>query len=133
MRLVLNANVLFAAIIKDAATRVLLENPIIELYAPPVLLFEEQKYKWLLAEKSSASPAELDELALRLRNKAKIIEPSVFYMQQALLFSPDPNDVPYLALCLQVGCPLWSNDKRLKEQVVVPVFSTHDLRSHTKV
>lgn len=30
--------------------------------------------------------------------------------------SPDMSDLQYIALCLKLGLPLWSNDARLKKQ-----------------
>ena len=41
--------------------------------------------------------------------------------------SPDSDDVHYFALALKSGCSIWSNDKALKRQTVVKVFSTSDL------
>lgn len=49
------------------------------------------------------------------------------FMKKAKLLSPDPNDCPYFALALKLGCPIWSNDKRLKTQYNVKVYSTEDL------
>jgi len=42
---------------------------------------------------------------------------------------PDPDDVDFAALALKRDCPIWSNDKELKQQSVVKVFSTSDLVS----
>jgi len=41
--------------------------------------------------------------------------------------SPDPKDAQYLALAMKYGIPIWSNDKRLKRQSIVKVFSTEEL------
>lgn len=50
------------------------------------------------------------------------------FLKEALEFSPDKDDSPFLALCLGKGIPLWSNDKPLKEkQSVVKVLSTSEL------
>jgi len=48
--------------------------------------------------------------------------------KEALEFSPDKDDSPFLALCLTKGISLRSNDKSLKEkQSVVKVISTSEL------
>ncbi|MBS3132383.1 hypothetical protein J4212_08175 [Candidatus Woesearchaeota archaeon] len=47
-------------------------------------------------------------------------------------FSPDEKDVMYLALALKLKCAVWSNDKRLKQQDRVKVYSTEDLRNELK-
>jgi len=41
--------------------------------------------------------------------------------------SPDPNDLMYFALALKLKCPIWSNDKELKKQNEVIIYSTEDL------
>ena len=40
---------------------------------------------------------------------------------------PDEKDITYFALALYLRCPLWSNEKRLKEQKEVIVYATHEL------
>jgi predicted nucleic acid-binding protein len=49
-------------------------------------------------------------------------------MKEALAI-PDPDDIDFTALALKLDCPLWSNDKELKQQTVVKVFSTSELIS----
>ncbi|MBN2517441.1 MAG: hypothetical protein JXB14_01210 [Candidatus Altiarchaeota archaeon] len=49
------------------------------------------------------------------------------FMEKARNLSPDPNDSEYFALALKLGCPIWSNDKALKKQDVVRVYSTKEL------
>ena len=46
---------------------------------------------------------------------------------EAKEISPDPDDVPYLALALKLGCAIWSNDKELKKQSVVKVYNTQEI------
>ncbi|HIH22695.1 TPA: hypothetical protein HA238_03135 [Candidatus Micrarchaeota archaeon] len=42
--------------------------------------------------------------------------------------TPDPKDVPYIALALKLKIPIWSNDRDLKEkQDEVKVYNTKDL------
>ncbi|MGC9200887.1 MAG: PIN domain-containing protein [Candidatus Aenigmatarchaeota archaeon] len=41
--------------------------------------------------------------------------------------SPDVNDIQYFSLALKMNVPIWSNDKKLKQQSKVKVFSTKDL------
>jgi predicted nucleic acid-binding protein len=40
---------------------------------------------------------------------------------------PDPDDTEYFALALQLNCPLWSNDKKLKNQQEIRVINTIEL------
>jgi len=41
--------------------------------------------------------------------------------------SPDINDVLYLALALKLNCPVWSNDRKLKNQNAVRIYSTQEI------
>lgn len=50
------------------------------------------------------------------------------YLEKAQQISPDPDDVMYFATALKFQCGIWSNDKKLKIQKLVPVYSTHDLK-----
>lgn len=70
---------------------------------------------------------ELD-LAL-ISSRIKFIPFSEFekFLPQAKEICPDPSDLEYLALALRFNCSLWSDDKLLKEQDSVKVFSTSDL------
>ncbi len=39
----------------------------------------------------------------------------------------DAKDTPFLALALQLGSSLWSNDKNFKNLGLVPVYTTESL------
>ena len=41
--------------------------------------------------------------------------------------SPDSNDVLYFSLALKLNCAIWSNDKKLKQQNKIKIYSTEDL------
>lgn len=49
------------------------------------------------------------------------------FLKEAELVCPDPDDIEYFALALKLNCPIWSEDKRLKKQSKVKVFSTSEL------
>ena len=44
-------------------------------------------------------------------------------IEEAEIVSPDPKDVPYFALAIKFRCPIWSNEKRLRNQSRVAVLS----------
>lgn len=65
------------------------------------------------------------------------IVPSEMYscrMKEAfdLMKDRDPKDTPFLALALQLGSPLWSNDKYFKDLQKVIVYSTGSLVEHLR-
>ena len=48
-------------------------------------------------------------------------------LEEAKKICPDRDDVPYFALALKFNIPIWSNDKKLKEQNKIKVYSTQDI------
>ncbi|HEC92402.1 MAG TPA: hypothetical protein ENI51_05335 [Candidatus Atribacteria bacterium] len=44
----------------------------------------------------------------------------------------DEKDTPFLALALQLNCPIWSDDKHFKRQNIVKVYTTREILSLSK-
>lgn len=131
MILVVDANVLFSAVIKDGLTRAILLFSGYEFYAPEFSVEEFRKHLPELRKKTGLPEAELVELFDRLLQTAEIkLVPFEDFKSKHVLakqISPDEDDVAYLALALHLNCPLWSNDSLLKEQGAVKVFTTKEL------
>jgi predicted nucleic acid-binding protein len=49
-----------------------------------------------------------------------------------LMKDRDPKDTPFLALALQLGSPLWSNDKHFQDFPEVIAYSTGALIEHLR-
>ena len=49
------------------------------------------------------------------------------FIDGAERISPDPKDTSYFALALKLNCPIWSNDKKLKEQNKIKIYSTEEI------
>lgn len=134
MDLVVDANVLFAAFMKDGTTRriLLTKTPSpLKLYTAPFILEETYKYKGLLARKAGLNEDEVMELILELISASNIEiikdkELDVF-KDEAIRVSPRRNDAPYFAVALCKGCKIWSNDKPIRKQDKVAVISTKEL------
>ncbi len=136
MKLVIDANIIFAALIKEGLTAELIISDELQLFAPEFLLEEISKYQDQILEKTHRSKEEF-EIFVQILNEyitfipQKNINP---FLEKANLFSPDPKDSVYLALALALKSAVWSNDKKLKEeQVQVKVLSTEDLINKTKI
>lgn len=131
MLLVVDANVLFAVAIKSGGTAELLFSENIELVTPEFIFEELEKHKAELIKKSHRSVEEFEIFLSILLEKVKPVslEDIKELANKAESISPDPKDVPYFALALKLGCPIWSNDSVLKKQSLVKVFSTRDLLS----
>jgi predicted nucleic acid-binding protein len=130
MRLVLDANILFSAPIRDSVTRRLLKNRFLQIVAPDYLFEELEKHRAEIQSKSGLSYQDFQralEALSTLIEKTQVQQIQSFF-SQALAFAPDPADTPYLALCLAQQIPLWSNDKRLKQQKRVAVYTTPEVQ-----
>lgn len=131
MRLVVDANILVAALLKDATTREILLKDEIEFFAPESLAVE---IKNLLKNP-------------RVRRRLKLKDKDLFALSSAILaritFFPEKSfaasikrsiplvthieDAPYIALSLALDLPLWSNDADLQKQPLVKVYATPEL------
>lgn len=70
----------------------------------------------------------LNEIVTLANIKTIPAKESKQFFKKAENISPDPNDFQYFALALKLDCPIWSNDKRLKEQKFVKIYSTEELK-----
>ncbi|MEK6954168.1 MAG: PIN domain-containing protein [Candidatus Micrarchaeota archaeon] len=131
MELIVDANIVVAAILKDGLTRNLLFNSNLYLYGPENLSLEIMEHETEFISKLGVGKAEFDNLTSALLNNLEILPLAYFEKKkkEALEFVPDRNDWPYFAVALLKGCAVWSNDKRLKEQKKIKVISTEELYS----
>ena len=130
MKLVVDANILFASLIRDSLTAELLLSDKLILCAPEFLFDEFLKYEQYILEKSNRSKEDFNHFLSILREEIEIIPQKKIYpfIQKAEKFSPDPKDTIYLACALTIEAKIWSNDKRLKEdQDEVEVITTEEL------
>jgi len=129
MRFVVDANVLFSFFKRDSVTRKLITSPKLLLFAPAFSLRELDKHKEEVIARAKISPDEYEPSKRVLRKFVEFI-PLEEYEEKLTLAketSPDPKDIRYFALALWLDIPLWTNEKRLKRQDKVLVFSTSEL------
>ena len=131
MDLIIDANILFAALIKDSISIDLIFSDNINLFAPEFLLLEFKKHKEEILNKTKRTEKEFNDIFTILESLITIIPKEDFeeFMEKAKNISPDENDAPYFALALKLNIPIWSNDKKLKEQNLVKVYSTEQINS----
>ncbi|MBI5000189.1 MAG: hypothetical protein HZB92_01485 [Euryarchaeota archaeon] len=129
MDLIVDANILFAALIKDSATANLMFVDRLRLYAPEYLLDEFEECRKTILKKTHRPPEKLDQVLAEISARIHFIPNTEFdsLLDAANNISPDPDDSIYFALALKSGMPIWSNDQRLKKQRVVRIYSTSDL------
>lgn len=110
MRLVVDANVLFAALLKEGATRKIFRAGQLEFYSPSFVLEEFSRHKTALLDKSEASERELFEVFEKLEKIIVFAERDEYdaHVDEALLACEDENDAPYVALAAFLNCGVWS-------------------------
>ena len=129
MDLVVDANSFFAALIKSGETERLFFVDQLHFYAPEFLMDEIEKYRQILLRKTHRSEMEFERFMRTLQKKIHFVpmEEIKPLMPNARKISPDPNDTTYFAVALKIGASIWSNDKPLRNQNVVRIYTTKEL------
>lgn len=133
MKLVVDANILFAAIINDGISAELIVKN--DIYAPQFILDEINKHESTIRKKTNRTYEDMQMFLEILNRTINIVHKEVFepYLNEATQISPDINDVAYIALAIKLNYPLWTNDKELKEkQSRVKIYNTKEIIELTK-
>ncbi|MFH1510451.1 MAG: PIN domain-containing protein [Candidatus Woesearchaeota archaeon] len=126
MKLAVDANVLFALAKHSSAASAVQRDHKLVLLAQDFALLELYKYK---EEISSKSGQKFERAIESIRSKVTFVDSAEYASQvkPALSLLSDAKDAACLALALTFKIPIWSNDRHLKEQSVVAVFTTLEL------
>ena len=129
MRLIVDNNILFSIMNPNSTNSHLFSIMKIDFLAPTFIKQEFKKYEGECLLKSKLSKSEFDNRKKEVFGKIKFLEFSEYkqFIEKAKSYIRDIDDAPYIALALKLNCPIWSNDKDLKNQNKVKVFSTKDL------
>jgi predicted nucleic acid-binding protein len=126
---VVDANIIISALIKNSITRELINYGFLELISVQFVFEEINKHKEELLKKSGLSILEYEKNLSLIKSKITIFPCEYFkdYLKIAKQISPDVNDIQYFALALKTDSVIWSNDKALKNQKIVKIFSTSEV------
>lgn len=132
MRLVLDANRLFAALIKDSIARKILFHPSLEFIAPDYILIELSNHKKELLKKSKLPEDEFDILFQSLFENIIIIPQeeikSCYERAREIMKNIDPDDAVFLAISIcSHNDGIWTEDAHFEKQDVVRVWKTTEL------
>ena len=129
MQLVIDANILFAALIARKKSLDIILRPDIEIAAPNFIKKEWKEHQEEIAKKANLSISETTAFFIILTEKVRFYTPEEIIQEIGEIKDTieDVDDLEYLALALKLKCPLWSEDKDLKEQSVVNVINTQEL------
>lgn len=129
MRLVVDSNVVFAALLRDGATRALLIDPPLDLMSPEWMLSEIQGHGDDIARRAAITPDELGLLLALLTEGIEVVPREAYedLMSEAhaRIGKLDPGDVPFLALALARTCDgIWTQNARHFRGAGVPTWTT---------
>jgi len=131
MKLVLDANILISKLLKNGITRAIMLSDKFDLYTSNFIFLEFLNHIKELSKKAKMSKEELKDLAetLIVESDLKTISKNQVkgFIDTANKISPDIDDALYFAVALRMDCAIWSNDKELKNQKIVKVYSTKDI------
>lgn len=129
--IVVDANIVFAAFLRDGTSRRLILDRGLDLCTPPWLWDEVvARYEWLQA-KTKLPRAALDELLRQLRDRIADIPTQAIeaHRDEALrrVKRSGRKDAPYVAAVLAVEGVLWTQDGALAREAGGPVITTQGL------
>jgi len=132
MKLVVNTNILFSFFRNTTVRKIIVnsKNLGIELFTPEYAFEELRSNKSKIMRYSGITSEEHFEFIISTLQYFIKTVPSDFFKDlkdEAKKISPDIKDSPFFALALKLNCDIWSNEKRLKRQSRVRVFSTKEL------
>ena len=127
MRLVVDANILFAALLRKGVTSALLIREDLELFAPALFWEEFTKYEMMILARTHRDREEFAQIVEIFRERIAIVAGDPEEVERMVPLSPDPGDASYLVLALRLGIPLWTADKQLRNQVLVEIYSTTEV------
>jgi len=124
MRFVLDTSVAFQFFSRDPFVRTTATK--LELSSVPELLDELNRDR--ICRFTGADSDQFSEIVEFIRAMIELREPSLKFRSRAESLISHKNDIPFLALALELKIPILSNDKHFKEQSVVPVYSVPELK-----
>ena len=135
MKLVVDSNVLFAAIIKDSFTRSVIKSGAFELVAPRLMIEEIQSHRAEIAEYADLSIDETTTVIDWLLRFVRFVPDSKLrpHWRDAAttMRSRDPADTAFLAVYhAEKADAIWSNDKAFIDIPGVRRWSTRDVKAH---
>jgi|TARA_Y100000310_G_scaffold345315_2_gene463694 predicted nucleic acid-binding protein len=129
MQIVIDTNPLISILINPDRPLFLLFLEELEIVAPELLFKEIENNKNIIIKKSKLKETEIDDFIKILKERIEVIPEGLFLncREKAEKICPHEKDITYFALALYLKCSIWSNEKILKKQDHVVVYSTHEL------
>jgi len=135
MRLIVDSNIIIAAMRPEAFTRKLIVHPDLELLSPEFLLVELEEHEGEIMGKTGLAPDIYRNVQNILLSNVTIIPfieyRSEFESAMDLMKVIDVEDSAFIAAaCALRTDGIWSNDSDMRKQSRVKVWTTRDLIGH---
>jgi predicted nucleic acid-binding protein len=132
--LVADTNILISALIKDCSINArLIKSGYFSVYFPEYGMKEMDGYRAYIdaKRKRSSQPVALEYAQSFLLKAVQVVPLDLYRPRMKAAFEImkeiDEKDAPFLALAMQLGCPVWSNDRHFRRQNEVRVYTTRDI------
>jgi predicted nucleic acid-binding protein len=137
MKLVVDTNIVIAALLKDSVTRKILLHPLFSFYIPEHAFNEVANHEKALIKKSGLTKHRFHEVLASLKKHLVIVSSEEFigHYPEAheAMKDVDETDAPFIALALSFDNDgVWTNDGHFDHQILVRVWSTTDLFNELK-
>ncbi len=134
MDLIIDANIIISALIKDSKTREILRINLFNLYSPEALLESLEKYREEFIERSGLSESQFDILLDSILDYIDIIKKEDYYskLKEAIeiIGHIDIEDTNYIALALSIkNDGIWSDDAHFDKQNKIKIWKTKDINN----
>ncbi len=132
MKLVVDTNIVLKALIRNSTVRAILVSPRHQLYLPEHAVDETRRHLDTVELKTGLSEEEIETVLNTLINNIEVVrskDMSDKWEEAMKVMKPiDIEDVPFVAAALSISCDgIWSDDRHLKRQTRVKVWTTKDM------
>ena len=121
MQIVIDTNMIFSLLLsKNTRLRDIFFDEAHTFFAPNYIIGELFEKKEKIMKCSSMPEAEVYELLYRILSRIKFVAEEFVGSENKLQAfnlckEVDEDDIPFIALSIQLNAPFWTGDKRLKE------------------
>lgn len=138
MRLVLDSNILIAALVKDSLTREIILMPGFEFLLPEFAFEEIARHRTRIARLARLTPEDVDLLLSLLMESVTVIPMNRILPHWteavAMIGARDPDDVPFVALALaEPNDGIWSNDRDYESLSGIKIWTTAKIKAQLRL
>jgi len=132
MNVIIDVNVLLAALIKDSATRKIILESGHTFYFPEISLIKLEKYEAYILKKSGLQKNEYKTIINKLMKYIKLLPTEQLIKQwdnaRKIMINIDKEDTIFIAAAMNIkDAVIWSEDKHFGKQQRIKILRTADL------